>query len=142
MANTFTCPYPQTINNPDGVILPADTTSKKTIFTAGSNGSILRALFASSTDTSDRAIILYINVGGAGTDRQVCTVSIPLNSGNTTAIYPVDILHSAALASYLAYDANGNRVWYLKPGTTLKVACTSTVTTAKEIDFVGDALDY
>ena len=146
MAKTTTIPNVQNANMPDGSILPADTTSKKTIFTAGANDSILRSLGASSTDTSDRLINLYVNVGGAGTDRLVATITIPLNSGNSATIPAVDILRALTGSSYLipqlAYDAYGNKVWNLKAGTTVKVACTTTVTTAKEIDFFGDGADF
>jgi hypothetical protein len=146
MAKTTTIPNVQNANMPDGSILPADTTSKKTIFTAGANDSILRALAASSTDTSDRTINLYVNVGGAGTDRLVATILIPLNSGNSATISAVDLFHaltsSAALMPFLPLDAYGNKVWMLKAGTTIKVACTTTVTTAKELDFFGDGADF
>ncbi len=146
MAKTNTIPATQNVNNPDGAILPADTTAKKTIFTAGANDSILTALGSSSTDTADRTVNLYINVGGAGTDRLIATILIPLNSGNTTALPAVDILHAISsgipLLPFTAFDAFGNKTWKLKAATTLKVACTTTVTAAKELDFFGEGADF
>lgn len=146
MAKTNTIPQVQNANMPDGAILPADTTTKKTIFTAGANDSILRALGASSTDTSNRDVVLYVNVGGAGTDRQIATLQIPLNAGNTNALQSLDIMRLLSTAGqmipFFAYDAYGNRSWLLKAGTTIKVACTTTVTAGKEIDFFGDGADF
>lgn len=146
MAKTTTIPNVQNANMPDGRVQNADGTSKVTIFTAGANDSLLRALSASSTDTSDRAFNIYVNKGGAGTDRLVGTVNIPANSGNSITLPAIDILRtlvsSAFLFPFLAYDAYGNRVWNLVGGTLIKVACTTTVTAAKEVAFTGDGADF
>jgi hypothetical protein len=76
----------------------------------------------------------------------VTTITIPLNSGNSATIPPVDLFHALTSSSYLIpfvpLDAYGNKVWMLKAGTTIKVACTTTVTTAKELDFFGDGADF
>jgi len=141
MTNTFTCPFPQAPNNPDGAILPADTTTKKTIFTAGANGSILKDLGITSTDTSNRTVQLWINVGGAGTDRLLGSIVVTALAGTDGAILPIDVMRSTVFP-FFEYDAFGNRVMYLKAGTTLKAASLVTVTAAKEIDFVGSGLDY
>jgi hypothetical protein len=141
MPNTFTPPYPQTINNVAGQILPADTTTKKTIYTAGSNGSILKSLGATSTDTSSRIVIFYINVGGGGTDEPIGAVTIAITAGTDGVTAALDCLRSALMA-WTSFDAFGNKVLYLKASTTLKVACTTTVTTAKELDFNGEVLEF
>jgi hypothetical protein len=141
MANTFTPPYPQTIKNISGQILPADTTTKKTVYTAGSQGSIVKSWGVVSTDTTARTVDFYINVGGAGTDQLLCTITIPITAGNDAATAPVDVLRNS-LFTYTSYDAFGNKVLYLQASTTLKVASRVTVTTAKEIDFNGEVLDY
>lgn len=48
-------------------ILPADTTTKKTLVTAGANGSLVLGIEVTTTDTAVNDIGLYLQVGGAGT---------------------------------------------------------------------------
>jgi hypothetical protein len=141
-AKTFTAPFVQTVNNPTGQILPADASGLKTIWTAGSADGVLYTLFASSTDGTDRSVVVTVNIGGAGTDIQVATILVPLNSGNTTAVLPCNILNSTALGPYLRYDAYGNRCWTFQAGSTFKVNSTTTVTTAKALSFTGDGGNY
>lgn len=141
MANTFTCPFPQTIKNITGQILPADTTTKKTIYTAGSNGSIVKSLWVASTDTSVRTFNLYLNAGGAGTDQLIGTFTVAITAGDDAATNVLDVMRSN-LFTGTAYDAFGNKALYLQASSTLKAACTTTVTTAKELDFNGEVLDY
>lgn len=149
MAKTNTIPNLQNINNPDGQIANGTGTSKVTVFTAGANDSELRSLGCSSTDTSDRDIYVYINVGGAGTDRLVATIQVPLSSGNSNSVPAVDILNAIASATgkymipNLCVDGYGNRIWFLKASTTIKVALTTgSVTAGKTIDFYGGGADF
>jgi hypothetical protein len=146
MAKINTIPNVQNANMPDGQILNATGTAKVTIFTAGPNDSILRALGASSTDTADEDVIFYVNVGGAGTDRQIAKLKIPLSSGNSNTVPAFDVLRALSGTSYMlpfiAYDSYGNKVWNLKAGTTIKAAAASTITSGKEIDFFGDGADF
>lgn len=141
MANTFTPPYPQTIKNIAAQILPADTTSKKTAYTAGSNGSIVKSFWVASTDTSNRTVNFYLNAGGSGTDELICTLVITAGAGNDGTTNIIDVMRATTFTG-TSYDAFGNKVLYLQASTTLKVACTTTVTTAKELDFNGEVLDY
>jgi hypothetical protein len=146
MAKTTTIPNVQNANMPDGEILNGTGTGKITIFTAGGNDSIIRSLGASSTDTADEDVIFYVNVGGAGSDRQICRLKIPLSSGNSNTVAAFDVFKAInAAGGYmfpLAYDAYGNRVWNLKAGTTIKAAAASTITSGKAIDFFGDGADF
>jgi hypothetical protein len=141
MAKTATCPHVQNINNVDGAILPADTTTKKTVWTAGANDGVLKSLGLSSTDTSNRNVQIWVNIGGAGTDRLMGTVVVIANAGNDGVTQVTDVMHST-LQQFLSFDAAGNRVFYAKAGTTIKIASTTTVTAAKEIDAVGDGGDF
>jgi hypothetical protein len=145
-AKVNTIPATQNVNNPDGAILNATGTATVTVFTAGGADAILSGLGASSTDTVDRTVNLYINVGGAGTDRLFATILIPLNSGNSATIPAVDLLHAVSgglpLVPWTAYDAYGSKVWKLKAGTTIKAAAVVTVTSGKTIAFFGDGADF
>ena len=141
MAKTTTCPFTQNVNNVDGSIAPADTTSKKTVWTAGANDSVLKSFGLTSTDTSARVVQIFINVGGSGTDRLIGTVAVPALAGSDGATAAIDCLRSVFLP-YFAYDAYGNKALNVKASTTLKIACTTTVTTAKEIDAFGEGGDF
>lgn len=138
MATTATPVFPQAVNNGIGQILPADTTTLKTIWTAGANGSLLQALGISSTDTSARDLQFYIT--RSGTDSLICTISAPINAGNTNAIPSVDVLRSS-LWPWCMFDMAGNRQLRLKSGDVLKFAALTTVTAAKVINCFADGED-
>ena len=141
MAKTTTCPHVQNINNVDGAILPADTTTKKTVWTAGANDGVLKSFGLTSTDTSNRTIQVWVNIGGAGTDRLLGSLVVTALAGSDGATAAIDVLRSLFIP-YLSYDAAGNKVFNAKAGTTIKIASTVTVTAAKEIDAIGEGGDY
>ena len=120
-------------------ILPADTTALKTLFTAGSNDSVVKAINVQSTDTAARVVNLYVNDGT--TDFLVGAVNVPLSSGNTGSAATIDLLGGTLLPS-LPYDSNGKRVLPMPAGYVLKVSSQTTVTATREITFVCMAEDY
>lgn len=138
MAVTSTPIFSQTIKNGVVQILPADTTTLKTIFTAGSDGAALNNLMIHSTDTSAKDVILYVTFGGI--DIPIGTISIPANSGNTNSLPMVSALSHANLV--LNTDVNGNKILWLEAGAILKAKAASTVTTAKAITFFAQAGNY
>jgi hypothetical protein len=139
MSVTATPIFPQALRNSVQTILPADASAVKAVLAAGSNGSKVEALNVTSTDTSARDVTIYVTI--SATNYLIGTVSIPLNSGNTNSAPSVDILRSSQLPA-LAFDANGNRFLYLASGSTLSIACTSTVTTAKQITVFAQGEDF
>lgn len=139
MTVTATPVFPQTIKNYTQTILPADTTTVKSLAVAGANGTKIEAFNVALTDTTTRDVQIYATI--SATNYLLGTVNIPLSSGNTNAVPSVDILRSAQLPG-LAYDANGNKYLYLASGTTLSVACTTTVTAAKAITFFAQGEDF
>ena len=120
-------------------ILPADTTALKTLFTAGSNDAIVKAINVQSTDTAARVVQLSVNDGT--TDFLIGSVNIPLRAGDNGTAATIDLLGGTLMPS-LPYDANGKRVLLLPAGYILKVNSQATVTAAKEITFVCMAEDY
>ena len=120
-------------------ILPADTTALKTLFTAGSNDAIVKAINVQSTDTAARVVQLWVNDGV--TDFFIGAVNIPLRSGDNGTAATIDLLGGTLMPS-LPYDANGKRVLLLPAGYSLKVNSQATVTAAREITFVCMAEDY
>jgi hypothetical protein len=139
MAVTATPIFPQTILSPVVQILPADTTSLKTIYTAGANGGLVMGIFCGSTDTANKDLQFYITI--SGTDYLLSTVQCALNAGFTNAVPMLAVFASTQFANMLV-DVNGNKALYLSAGAVLKVKALSTVTTAKAINVIAQCGDF
>lgn len=119
-----------TVKNAGVQILPADTTTKKTVYTGGANGSRIDRISVSSTDTAAKTLQWYVTVGG--TDYHLCDTVIPIGTGYTT-VAGADAL--ATISPTLGYLV-------LASGEVLKVAASANVTAAKQIDVVAQLGDY
>ena len=86
MAGTATPIFPQTVKNYVAQILPADTTTKKTLVTGATNGTKIESITVASTDTSARDLLLYLTVSAV--DYLLGTVAIPINSGQRMMVSP------------------------------------------------------
>jgi hypothetical protein len=139
MAGTATPIFPQTIQNWAVQILAADTTTKKTLVTGGTNGTKIEGINVNSDDTSAKTLLLYLSDGT--TDYLLSWVNIPANSGFTTSIPAVAVLQSTQLPVF-DYDSNGNKVFYLKAGWSIKVAAQATLTSAKTFNIVAFGTDF
>lgn len=140
MTMTATPVFPQTIKNYAVQILPADTTTKKTLCAGATNGTRIEAITIASTDTAARDVQFFLYNGT--TSFLLATVAVPANSGNTSLLPQIDALRGAMTTGF-SYDANGNRNLLVMTGWTLQVAVLTTVTTAKEVDIVCTAAgDY
>ena len=139
MAVTATPIFPQLILSPAVQILPADTTTLKTLVTAGSDGTIVNELLITSTDTSARDLAVYVTISSV--DYLIGTVSIPANSGFTNAVPTVGFFDSTQTTS-LQSDNNGHKFLMLGSGAVLKVKTLTTVTTAKAIQIVAQVGNF
>jgi hypothetical protein len=146
MAGTSTPIFPQTIKNFVAQILPADTTTKKTLVTGSANGTKVEMINITSTDTAARDVQFFLS--DETTDYLLLTIAIPANSGNTNALVAQGFLSSSTTTiPYLPWfsfplDNNGNRYIYVSSGFSLKVAAVTAVTAAKVINFVAQAGDF
>lgn len=139
MATTATPIFPQTIQNWAVKILAADTTTTKTLVTAGANGSKIETINVASDDTAAKTLIFYLNDGT--TDYLLTWINIPLTSGFLTTAPAVACLQSSQWPS-TDYDSNGNKVFFLKAGWKLNVAAQATLTTAKTIHITASGSDF
>lgn len=139
MAKTNTVPVSQNIKCAAYSILPADTTTYKTLYTAGANDAVVKSLMACSTDTAARNVVLVVNNGTA--DFIIGCVNVPITAGDTGAVAAVDLL-AAALLPGLPLDQNGKRVLPMQTGHILKVGVLVAVTAAKQIDCVAVVEEY
>lgn len=142
MAVTSTPIYPQALTNTPITFVNADSTTAKTAYTAGANGSKLEAIYASNTD-SGVSYTVNIWIKQSSTSYLLGTVSVPLSSGNTTSAPTVNLLNSSGnLGSILNKDPNGNTYLYLSSASSVTVAPTVAVTSAKTLTFVAQGEDF
>jgi hypothetical protein len=131
--------FTQNVKLSGAKITPTETTTLVTLYTAGSNDAIVKAINVQSTDTAARVVQLWVNDGS--TDFLIGSVNIPLRSGDNGTAASVDLLGGTLMPS-LPYDANGKRILILPAGYILKVNSQATVTADKTITFVCMAEDY
>jgi hypothetical protein len=139
MSGTATPIFPQTIKNYVAQILPADTTTKKTLVTGATNGTKIETITVASTDTTARELQFIMTVSSV--DYVLATVSIPANSGFTISVPAVDVLRHTQWPS-LAYDSNGNKILYVANGAVLSVKVLVAVAASKEIDILAIGGDF
>jgi hypothetical protein len=108
----------------------ADTTTKKTIQTAGTNGTRLDAISLSTNDTADVNLAFYVTISSV--DYYLGVVHVPTGSGYA-GVPRVEAM--AVLAPVLGYLA-------LPASAILKAACVATMTAAKVMDVVALGGDY
>lgn len=120
-------------------ILPADTTTSKTGYTAGASGSKIVSIIATSTDTVARDITVSITNGG--TAYLLGTKTVPITSGFVAGTPAVSLLDSAVIVG-MPFDSDGNEFLYLISGDTLTFASLVTVTAAKAITIHVFAVDF
>lgn len=144
--------FPQQITNGVQSILPADTSNKKVIYTAGVNGSVIESILISNTDASNAYLLhLYLSTSGTNAaDYLLATVTVNANAGNNAITSPLSVfsninqtgLVTSATNIILNRDSNGNPYLYLAPTNTLTILSTTTVTTAKQISIVAQGGDF
>jgi len=131
--------FTQNIKLAATTIVNADSTNKKTVFTAGANDAVVKSLHAISDDSAAKVVNIYVNDGS--TDIYIGAVNVPITSGTTGAIAAVDLLNGTLFPN-LPYDANGKRVLPLPGGYIVKVSVQVAVTAAKTITVTCMAEDY
>ncbi len=119
-------------------IANSDAQAQKTVYTGGANGSIVRSLIATSTDTSARDV--QISKTNGGTSFPIGTVSVPAGAGNTSGVVSTNLLDPTVLKG-LAYDDNANPYIILISGDTLTVSALTTVTSGKTITVAAMVVD-
>lgn len=103
--------------------------TKKTIATAGSSGSKVVAVIATSTDTSNRVGQLWLT--RSSTSYLLGSSSVTTLAGTDGSAATNNILN---LINGLPRDNDGQPYVFLESGDTLQISFTAQVTSAKEID--------
>lgn len=140
MAITSTGSFPQKPKNYKQQILPADTTTLKTIATGSADGTKISAINVTSNDTAARDVTFGITTGG--TFYPLGTITIPVTAGQIAATAAVSLLDLTKVPG-LPIDSDGNPYIFLSSASdTLQAKVLVTVTAAKEIDIVAQGSDW
>ena len=117
----------------------ADTTTKKTLYTAGANGSIILGVIATTSDTAANDVNLYVQSGGAGTVANIGGKRVAIASGDVVAstIPSVQLLDANQIPTLLP-----DKTMVLGPSDIFQAAVVATVTAAKTLTIVTFATDY
>jgi len=119
--------YIGTIKSQSQTFVNADGVATKAIFTAGASGAKVQLAEATSDDTAARILRLSVQVGGAGADIQIGSVSIAITAG-IGGLASVNLL-SATQLPWILEDGS----MLLGPSDVLKANAEVAVTAAKTI---------
>lgn len=109
----------------------ADGTTKKTLVTAGADGSKVVSITATSTDVAARVARIWLT--RSATSYLLGALSIPAASGSDGATAGVNLINTTIWPG-LPIDNVSQRFIYLESGDTLQISFTVAVTAADEID--------
>ena len=112
----------------------------KTIYTAGSNGSIIKALWATTNDAS-LAHLVTCQIVNTAVSYGGTAVSIPISSGFASGAPPVNMMSFVNWPG-LPLDSDGNPFLYLVSGDTLKCTFATGLTSSDVINLVAVASDF
>lgn len=132
MAVTHQGVYVQTPKITPAAFTNSDSANtKKTIATAGSNGSKVVGITATSTDTSTRIAQLWLTRSAVSS--LLCSLIVSVAAGSDGAVAASNLINTTIWPS-LPVDNDGQPYFFLESGDTLQVSFTTQVTAAKEID--------
>ena len=116
-------------------VLAADTTTQKTLYTAGAEGALIDNVSVISDDTA--AAILVVTLNDGTSDCQIGEVTIPIGAGTDGSTPAVNLLQSVAMPFL---QAKGGLP--LGALAILKVNAKVTLTAGKAIKLVTFGGDY
>ena len=108
-----------------------DTTETDIFVADATEGTRLDALCVSTDDTTDKDLIVRVYDGTAS--KTLTTIKIPLTSGMTNAIVPVNLLANAQMAAFVGTDSAGTRYINLPPTWKIRAAMAAAPTAGKKM---------
>lgn len=118
-------------------VLPADTTTKKTIATGAATGTKITGLSLSSSETAtNRDVAITITRGAV--IYNLCYVTVPFGAG-ASAVQPVTPFSNI---QGLPIDNDGQRYIFLNNGDLLQMNTTTAVTAARQVDGIAIGGDF
>jgi hypothetical protein len=121
-------------------IAAADTTTLKTLLTAGADGALVLGVEVVTDDTTANDVGLYVQIGGSGTNYPLGAKRAAARSGDPTQANPTPsvALLDAGQMPFLLPDGT----LQLGPGDIVKVGVQATVTAAKTVTVFASYGDY
>lgn len=123
--------------NPAVAFANADSTTFKTLLTAGASGSRLDTLIGTSTDTV--ANIVQLCITRSAVDYLLGEIGIPANAGTNGTVKSVAVLNPTDIPG-LSYTEGGGL--FLESGSVLKARVKTSVAGAFSLQLVGIGGDY
>lgn len=141
-AVTATPIFPQAVKGPLAQISNATGTTSITFMTAGANGSIVKGISCTNTDSNPYTI--QFNKVRSSTAYLLVTLTIAASAGSSAAVVPLTVVGSGTGANTLGLplDSEGNPFTYIESGDTINVNVTSTVTSGKLVSCYGVQSDF
>jgi hypothetical protein len=137
MAVTATPVFVQTPKVTRTTFTSADTTTAKTIATAGTNGSKVTAVSICSDDTSDR--VFQLGITRSATFILLGSVNLKTLAGTDGATAAVNGFN---LIPGLPVDSDGQKYFFMESGDTLQAKTTTTITAAKTVSVTAVQGDF
>ncbi|MDO9082913.1 MAG: hypothetical protein Q7U56_06485 [Humidesulfovibrio sp.] len=123
---------PLFIGSISGTITELSDTTETDIFVGDAvEATRVDVLAVSTDDTADKDLIILFHDGTAS--KKATTVKIPLTSGLTNALAPVNLITSAQMAPHVCADAAGNRFLNLPPGWKIRAQEAAAPTSGKKM---------
>lgn len=153
MAKTTTLPFTQTITQIQQSLVNADSfvaanggtapTNTKLVTTAGTDGSVIKALTVASDDSGARVLSFYLSTDAGTTKYLIGSISVAAGAGVTSGTtLNSDVLANAYIVG-LAQDQTGRPVISLQANARLYVAVqTAAVTAGRTVHITGFQEDY
>ncbi len=109
----------------------SDTTEAEVFSGDATESTRVDVLAVSTDDTVDKDLIVLFFDGTAS--KQASIVKIPLSSGNTNALAPVNLISHAQMAAHVCVDAAGNKFLNLPPGWSIRAKEAAAPTAGKKM---------
>lgn len=112
----------------------------KTLYTAGANGSVIKAIWMTSNDASASHLVTCqivnsaVKYGGAA-------VTDPINAGFATAVASINFM-SPTNWTGLPLDSDGNPYLFMASGDTLQCTFATAITSTDVLNLVAFASDF
>jgi hypothetical protein len=114
--------------------------TKKTIYTAGSDGAVVKALWAASTDTSSRTFRIYMTISGV--DYLIGSAIVGASAGASGSASPTSFMPASTLGASYMWDAYGNKTIIMPASAILKAENRLVLTAATQIDVMAQVMEY
>lgn len=152
MAKTTSNPFTQTVKSPALALVNANSfiaanggtnpTNTTKLLTAGSEGSIVKAITVASDDSSARNISFYISTDAGTTKFLLFTVPVAATSGVNGTTINVDVLNNAFVQG-LPIDQSGRPILPLEANEEIYVGViTAAVTAGRTLHITCNVEDF